>query len=249
MSNEVVTREPQVEVRQNPLAMVADAVQKGTDPATIKALMDLAERYEANEARKAYVDAINRFKANPPQLYKNKAVSFGAGKTSYKHATLDQVSGVIGSALSAVGISHRWETEQFEGGMIRVTCVLQHVQGHCERVPLQATPDTSGSKNAIQAVGSCVTYLQRYTLLAATGMAVQDQDDDGKQGQKMQDNVKADFLAAIEVCADMPAAEKLWGEIAKAATAAGDIPAYDELKAAMVAKRKAIKAQQQEQTI
>ena len=30
---------------------------------------------------------------------------------------------------------------------------------------------------------STVTYLQRYTLLAATGMAVQDQDDDGAGGK------------------------------------------------------------------
>src|SRR5207245_959863 len=41
------------------------------------------------------------------------------------------------------------------------------------------------SKNAVQAVGSTVSYLQRYTLLAGTGMAAADQDDDGRGGPQV----------------------------------------------------------------
>lgn len=243
----VVTRDAQaVQVAPNPLAMVADAIQRGTDPATIKALMDLADRYEATEARKAFVAALNAFKANPPDIFKNKTVGFEGrqgGKTSYKHATLDQVSGIIGAALSKVGISHRWNTEQLDGGAIRVTCILTHAAGHSESTPLQASPDTSGSKNSIQAVGSTVTYLQRYTLLSATGMAVQDgTDDDGRQGKKMADSIKADFLTAIEACESTEAAGKLWQQVAQATTAAGDVEAHETLRAAMAARRKALKA-------
>jgi hypothetical protein len=40
--------------------------------------------------------------------------------------------------------------------------------------------DDSGNKNKIQQAGSTVTYLQRYTLLAVTGLSTQDQDDDGQ---------------------------------------------------------------------
>jgi hypothetical protein len=45
---------------------------------------------------------------------------------------------------------------------------------------LSGEPDASGQKNKIQQVGSTVTYLQRYTLLALTGLATHDQDDDGR---------------------------------------------------------------------
>lgn len=243
MANDVVAVEHgAVAVPPNPLAMVADAIQRGTDPATIKALMDLADRYEATEARKAFVVALNTFKLNPPEIFKNKSVAFGQSKTAYKHATLDQVSGVIGAALSKVGISHRWNTEQLDGGAIRVTCILTHAMGHSESTPLQASPDTSGSKNSIQAVGSTVTYLQRYTLLAATGMAVQDgTDDDGRQGKKMAEGTVADFLAAISELQDTESAGKLWQKIATATTAAGDVQAHEELRAAMAAKRKTLK--------
>jgi hypothetical protein len=51
--------------------------------------------------------------------------------------------------------------------------------GHSESTSLSASPDTSGSKNAIQAIGSTVSYLQRYTILALTGLATEDMDDDG----------------------------------------------------------------------
>jgi hypothetical protein len=161
----------------------------------------------------------------------------------YRHATLDNVSGLIGEALAAVGISHRWETEQLDGGQIRVTCVLTHERGHSERVPLQASPDSSGAKNSIQAVGSTVTYLQRYTLLAATGMAVKDQDNDGAGDPlKMAESIKADWLASIDALEAQDAAVALWTKIAAACEAIGDVPAYSELHAAMARKRKALGA-------
>jgi hypothetical protein len=166
-----------------PMAMIQMAVQQGADIDKLRQLMDLQERWEKNEARKAFVAALNAFKANPPELSKNKHVMFETqkGRTEYDHATLDNVSLNIGRALSQHGLSHRWDVEQKEGGIIRVTCVLTHCQGHSERVPMEGMPDISGGKNSIQGIGSTVTYLQRYTLLAATG---KDQDDDGEGGEK-----------------------------------------------------------------
>jgi len=160
-----------------PSALLAMAVQQGADLQKLEKLMELQERWEKNEARKAWVAAMNQFKANPPTLFKNKTVAFG--DTKYDHATLHHVVNVITEALSKYGLSHRWTTEQLEGGQIRVTCVITHIQGHSESTSLQAGADMSGKKNNIQALGSTVTYLQRYTLLAATGMAAKDMDDDG----------------------------------------------------------------------
>lgn len=159
-----------------PMEMLAMAVQQGADLEKLEKLMGLQERWEANEARKAFVAALTEFKRNPPTIVKDKLVAFG--NTKYKHAELDQVSSVIGKALSEVGISHRWDIEQQEG-RIRVTCILTHSLGHSECVSLEAPPDNSGQKNSIQAIASAVTYLQRYTLLAAAGVATGD-DQDGR---------------------------------------------------------------------
>ena len=54
--------------------------------------------------------------------------------------------------------------------------------GHSESTVLEAAPDSSGKKNAIQQVASTVTYLQRYTLLAACGLATKDMEDDDCAG-------------------------------------------------------------------
>lgn len=164
-----------------PMAMIGHALASGASVETMERLLALQERYEANEARKSFVEALAAFKANPPAILRNRHVEFETrtgGKTSYSHATLDNVCDAIGASLASHGLSWRWETEHLDQGVIRVMCIITHIGGHSERTALQASPDASGGKNPVQAVGSTVTYLQRYTLLAATGIAVQGQDDD-----------------------------------------------------------------------
>jgi hypothetical protein len=160
-----------------PVELLRIAVSQNADLDKLTKLMDLQERWEKNEARKAFVAAMNAFKTNPPAIVKDKLVSFGSGErqTSYRHATLAQVCSAVTKGLSEHGISHRWKVDQ-EPDKIRVTCILTHDLGHSEETTLAGPADTSGAKNAIQAIGSAVTYLQRYTLLAATGLAAADDD-------------------------------------------------------------------------
>lgn len=203
----------------NPSGLLQIAVQQGADLDKLERLMALQERWEATEARKAFVAALAAFKADPPALTKNKRVKFN--QTEYSHATLDHVSAAIGAALTKHGLSHRWEVTQ-TAERITVACVLQHVMGHSERVTMEAPADQSGSKNSIQAIGSTVTYLQRYTLLSATGMAVKGQDDDGAGGPQMDEGKLADFLAAIDGSADGDELRKVFGKAWNAAEKAKD---------------------------
>ena len=169
-----------------PMAMIAQAVAQGTPVETLEKLMALQERWDANEAKKAFIAALTKFKENPPSVIKNKHVSFetSKGKTDYWHATLDSICQILGNELTKYGLSWRWEQQCLDQGIIRVTCILQHVMGHSERTSLQATAEAGGGKNHVQGVGSTVTYLERYTLLAAVGIAVQGQDDDGLRHEK-----------------------------------------------------------------
>lgn len=181
-----------------PAMMLQAAVERGTDMEQLTKLMDLQERWEANEARKAYVKAMAEFKAEPLTVTKSKSVSFGnGGATAYMHATLADVVGAVVVALSKHGLSHRWETKQHEN-RVTVACVITHEMGHSERTELSANPDTSGSKNSIQAIGSTVTYLQRYTLMAATGLAAKDMDDDGHTASGGMEMISKEQEANIE---------------------------------------------------
>jgi len=159
-----------------PAAMISAAITGGADLEKLEKLMLLQERWEANEAKKAYVMAMAQFKANPPKIDKDRSVKYGT--THYDHASLANVTDKINSALALAGLSAAWTTKQ-DGTGISVTCTITHQLGHSESTTLTAEADTSGQKNKIQAIGSTITYLERYTILALTGLATHKQDDDG----------------------------------------------------------------------
>jgi hypothetical protein len=159
-----------------PLGLLQMAIQQRANVDQLTKLFELQDRWQASQACQAYNAAMAKFKQRPPKILKNKHVKLDG--MEYAHATLDHVTEAITETLSAVGISHRWKVAQ--SPEIAVTCVLTHKMGHSEETTLKALPDTSGSKNSIQAIGSTVTYLQRYTLLAAMGMAAAGMDNDGR---------------------------------------------------------------------
>lgn len=183
----------------DPMQMIANAVAQGADPDNIQKLMDLAERHERNQAKRDFVQAMAQFKANAPRIIKDKE----QGHTKTKYASLAEVVSKITEKLSEFGLSHNWTTSQ-EGKVITVTCTLTHRSGHSESTSLSAEPDTSGSKNAIQAIGSTVTYLERYTLLAATGVAAHEQDDDGAAAGKAGPKPEKDWYPEEKFDASWP---------------------------------------------
>lgn len=171
-----MTQEKQEITVREPSQMIELAVSKGADLDKLEKLLTLQERWEANEAKKAYNKAMSDFKANPPEINKDKTVKYG--NTKYNHASLYNVTEKINSELSKYGLSASWTTKQ--NGQIIVTCRITHVKGHSEETTISAPADISGAKNAIQAIGSTITYLQRYSLLSLTGLATFDQDDDAQ---------------------------------------------------------------------
>lgn len=149
----------------------------------ITQLLQLKERWDATEAKKAFTRAMAAFKANPPQILKNKHVAFG--QTQYDHATHAEVTVKIAEALAKHGLSHAWSMAQTDKG-IEVTCTLTHVDGHSQSVALSSGNDVSGGKNAIQSIASANSYLQRYTLLAITGLSTTDMPDDDGAGSEIE---------------------------------------------------------------
>jgi len=68
---------------------------------------------------------------------------------------------------------------------------------------LREFPDTSGSKNSIQAVGSTVSYLQRYTLYSILGLASKDADTDGNNRVSFEQAEEIEKLAT-DAKVDLP---------------------------------------------
>lgn len=164
-----------------PMELLQRAMDSGADLDKLEQLMRMQERWEANDARKAFANALVEFKAEAPVINKDKRVTYKTdkGDTTYTHSTLGNVAEKLGPILSRHGLAYNYKTEQMEGGRVKVTCTLTHRQGHSESVSLEHGRDSSGGKNDIQALGSAISYLERYTLLAVTGVATGGDDDDG----------------------------------------------------------------------
>jgi hypothetical protein len=189
MENEIVKVEQKEVVlkNQSPMEAMQIALNNNVDLGKIEKMIELQAKWDAIEAKKAYTQAMAQFKKNPPVIDKNKNVNYTKRDgtiTDYNHATLGNVTDKINSSLAEYGFSSGWTTKQ-DNGQIMVTCTITHKKGHSESTTLSSSPDTSGNKNSIQAIGSAVTYLQRYTLLSLSGLATHDQDDDGNDFEKV----------------------------------------------------------------
>lgn len=163
-----------------PLDMLNAAVERGADVAVMERLMGLHERWEAGQARKAFDNAIAAAKGEIPPIVRNRAVDFTSskGRTNYRYEDLAEITRVVDPILNRHGLTYRFRSAQ-EGNRLRVSCILSHRDGYSEETSLEAAEDHSGNKNSIQAIGSAATYLQRYTLKLALGLAVTN-DDDGR---------------------------------------------------------------------
>jgi hypothetical protein len=171
-----------------PMAMIDRALTLGATPETLEKLMALQERWEATEARREFNEAMALAKTELKPVIKNQNANFGSGKAAYDYEDMLAVSRVVDPIFIKHGLSYRY-TSHVEGNTVTVTCIVSHRRGHREETTLSAPADTSGSKNPVQAVGSTVTYLQRYTLKLAAGLAAA-KDDDGTGGNP-------DFAQAI----------------------------------------------------
>jgi len=183
MTTELVKKETTTTNVVTPIELLSMAVSQGADLDRLEKLMELQRQWEQNEARKAYHQAVALFKTESIQILKNKTVTFknnDGSETSYSHATLDHVLECAVPVLAKHGLTHSWSTVQGDGGRITVKCTLTHSAGYSDSVELSASPDDSGKKNNIQRMASTVTYLERYTFLAITGLAAKGQDDDAE---------------------------------------------------------------------
>ena len=164
------------------MEILSNAVDGGADVATLEKLLDLQQRWERGEARKAFDAAMAQAKAEMPSIIKGREVDFtnsSGQRTNYRYEDLGSIAATINPILAKHGLSYRFRTASPPGQPIEVTCIISHRMGWSEENTLTAPRDDSGKKNAIQAIGSAVTYLQRYTLKAALGLAAS-YDDDGR---------------------------------------------------------------------
>ena len=225
----------------SPMAMAIAALQSGMSPEQISAMMDLQDRYNATQAKKAYDEAFAAFKAESVRIIKGRDVKEGPLKGK-SYAELHDVVNAVTPALSKHGLSSSWKLTRDEKDWMEVTCYLRHVGGHEESVSMGGPPDVGGAKNAIQARASTKTYLERYTLKAITGLSEQNDDNDGNGvASQASADLRDELISRVAQAETQAELEDLWTKDGNTLYAMNNLADYDAFKRAVLDKKKMLK--------
>jgi hypothetical protein len=132
----------------------------------------------------------------------------GALQQSTPYALWEDINEAIRPILAAHGFSLTFRVGKTDAGLITVTGILAHREGHREADTITLQHDSTGSKNAVQAVGSSNSYGKRYTAINLLNITTRGQDDDGRAAdgpETISQDQSGDLQALIEsVGADKP---------------------------------------------
>lgn len=162
------------------------AADPNTDVTKMERLMGLYERVEARRAEAEFAAALADMQPHLPAIAERGKAKVN-GDVRYTFALWEDINAAIKPILQQHGFSLSFRTDFTDG--ISVTGVLTHRSGHSERTTIKLPTDASGSKNAVQAVASSVSYGKRYTAGALLNLTSHGEDDDA-------------FTASVEYCTD-----------------------------------------------
>jgi hypothetical protein len=182
-------------------------IRAATDPAfdagKFKMLMDMQTDREARQAKAAYDAALSVMKPKLPSIKRNGRIEI-PGKENKKgqstpYALWEDIDEAITPILGEHGFALSFRTGLAQDGKITVTGVLTHSANglsHREETTITLPHDSTGSKNAVQAVGSSFSYGKRYTATALLNIRTEGEDDDGHAaGTKLISDEQREALA------------------------------------------------------
>lgn len=138
-------------------------------------LMEMHDKVQATRAKTAYAAAFSEMQPELPEIEEHGKSNNGS------YALWEDINDRIKPVLSAHGFGISFRCGR-DGANVTVTAVLSHREGHSEETMMLLPLDTSGNKNAVQAVGSSTSYGKRYTAAALLNLTSRGEDDDGKKG-------------------------------------------------------------------
>jgi hypothetical protein len=187
-----------------PAQTLADALTGAIMEATgekLDALLRIRREILNDQRIEAYAYAFARLQARLPVIPKSGLVEIrnksGGVVGHYNFAKFSDMYKALQPMLAEEGFSVRFDTENGPGGFITL-CELMHEAGFwrvSRTPPLPA--DTSGAKNAVQAVGSSSSYGRRYALMYALNLAVEGEDDDAVSIQRKISAAQVSEIAAL----------------------------------------------------
>ncbi len=160
------------------LAVISRAATDPTcDIDKLERLMAMHERMQARDAEAEFNASMAAMQSDIPSIAERGAIVVNGQRRS-DYATFEDINDVIKPIMQTHGFAITFKVENTPGGL-SVTGILMHRAGHRESTTMLLPLDTSGSKNAVQAVGSSTSYGKRYVMSALLNLTTRGEDDDG----------------------------------------------------------------------
>lgn len=171
-------------VEMNPLMLLERAVDRGMEPAQLKALVDLHEQWRAARAKEAFAAAMNAVQAQMPTVVRDATNS----KTESRYVRLETLTHQVKPIYTAHGFALSFsEAECPREGWKRIVCHITHTAGHTEQRFMDLPVDGIGPKgnpiggmNAVQGAISTGSYGQRVLTCRVFNITVANTDLDGE---------------------------------------------------------------------
>src|SRR5690554_3080728 len=196
------------------------AMNAEIDPDRIERFIALKERMDKEAARKAFASALAECQAEIPAIEERGKISYGKDKAGEDkggptYALWEDINETIRPILQRHGFALSFRTGHTPEGKISVTGILSHRDGHFEDTTMVLMHDSSGAKNAVQAMGSSISYGKRYTAAALLNITSRGEDDDGAAGGRLMAKAEArapykDMQAEIDACSTLDQLQILW---------------------------------------
>lgn len=196
----IEAQEPLAPVNET-AAIVSMIERAARDPAVdidkMERLLQMQERVIERRAKAAYDAALAEMQPKLPVIGRRGRIEIrakdtktgertGAVQQSTGYALWEDINEGIRPVLAEYGFALSFRVGLAGDGKITVTGILSHREGHREETTITLMHDSSGSKNAVQAVGSSTSYGKRYTASALLNLTSRGEDDDGKKAAEEQ---------------------------------------------------------------
>jgi hypothetical protein len=161
-------------------------------------LLEMRERIQGEEARKAFNAAMSAAQAEMPAVVRNAKND----QTKSKYATLEAIADAIQPIITKHGFGLSYGTDDCpKEGYYRVTCDVTHEAGGEKKYHADIPIDGSGmkgnaNKTATHAFGSTMSYGRRYLKLMIFDIATKD-DDDGNKAGKSEETLSDEQIGTI----------------------------------------------------
>lgn len=166
----------------SPQNLISQAITQGANIETMSKLMDLQDRWDAKQAKKAFDAAMAAFQAECPIIKKTRPVKDNSGKVLYYFAPIETIVAQVAPYLKKHGFSYSIKTKT-TGGLLTATCIARHELGHQEESDFEV-PSTSGTSimSGPQKAAAALTFAKRYAFCNTFGIMTGDGDPDATKG-------------------------------------------------------------------